>query len=259
MISVPVRSTRKLIVVDMGDAHSSRPTPWCSIYRRPSGHCLPVSCLTLHPAGPGAIGGVPGLHRGVARGNDADQRGKQRASHHGNLWSRGRTRGMRRGNTRHPRENRLATCDHGGERAMRASRIIVALVLSLTMTAVVRTQDPPASQGAGQPTFRTGVNVVRVDVIATDSRGNPVPDLAKEEFEIVEDGRPQTIDFFRQIRIDAAASDASRPRQVLSRDTEEREASRDDVRVFAIMLADYQICAQRSRLVREALSSFINQ
>src|SRR5262245_46356890 len=165
---------------------------------------------------------------------------------------------MRRQNTRHPRENRLATCDHDRERAMRASRIFVVLILLLTMAAVVSTQNPPASQG-GQPTFRAGVNVVRVDVIATDSHGNPVPDLAKEEFEIVEDGRPQTIDFFRQIRIDAAVSDASRPRQVLSRDTEEREASRDDVRVVAIMLADYQICAQRSRLVREALKSFIDQ
>src|SRR6185295_4183585 len=135
----------------------------------------------------------------------------------------------------------------------------VVLVLLLMTAALVSTQDRSASQGGAQPTFRGGVNVVRVDVIATDSRGNSVTDLAKEEFEIVEDGRPQTIDFFRQIRIDAAVSDASRPRQVLSRDTEEREAGRDDVRVFAIMLADYQVCAQRSRLVREALSSFINQ
>ena len=142
---------------------------------------------------------------------------------------------------------------------MRNSRIPLVLVMQLTAAALVSTQDPPASRGGAQPTFRGGVNVVRVDVNVTDSRGNTVTDLAKEEFEIVEDGRPQTIDFFRQIRIDAAVSDATRPRQVLTRDSEEREASRDDVRVFAIMLADYQVCAQRSRLVREALSSFINQ
>jgi len=141
---------------------------------------------------------------------------------------------------------------------LRSSRIPLVLVMQLTAAALVSTQDPPASRGGAQPTFRGGVNVVRVDVNVTDSHGNTVTDLAKEEFEIVEDGRPQTIDFFRQIRIDAAVSDATRPRQVLTRDTEEREASRDDVRVFAIMLADYQVCAQRSRLVREALSSFIN-
>jgi VWFA-related protein len=50
-----------------------------------------------------------------------------------------------------------------------------------------------------------------------------------------------------------------RPRQVLNRDTEERESARDDVRIFGILLADYQICAQRSRAVREAMTSFIRK
>jgi VWFA-related protein len=127
----------------------------------------------------------------------------------------------------------------------------------MSITAVVSTQDPPASQGPAQPTFRAGVNVVRVDVIVTDDEGHPVTDLRKEEFEIVEDGREQSIDLFRQIRIDGSVSDAARPRQVLNRDTEDREASRDDVRIFAILLSDYQVCAERSRLVRDALASFI--
>jgi VWFA-related protein len=142
---------------------------------------------------------------------------------------------------------------------VRRSAISVVVVLLCVAAAVVSTQDAPASPGAAQPTFRTGVNVVRVDVIASDSSGNPVTDLAKEEFEIVEDGRTQTIDLFRQVRVDGVASDAGRPRQVLTRDTEEQEASRDDVRIFAILLADYQVCAERSRLVRDALASFIGK
>ena len=75
---------------------------------------------------------------------------------------------------------------------MRSSRIPLVLVMQLSAAALVSTQDPPASRGGAQPTFRGGVNVVRVDVNVTDSRGNTVTDLAKEEFEIVEDGRPQT-------------------------------------------------------------------
>jgi VWFA-related protein len=142
---------------------------------------------------------------------------------------------------------------------VRTSRIPVVIVLLLITAALVSTQDPPAPQGTAQPTFRAGVNVVRVDVIVTDASGNPVTDLAQEEFEIVEDGRPQTIDLFRQIRIDGSAPDAARPRQVLNRDTEEREASRDDVRIFAILLADYQVCTERSRLVRDALASFVSK
>jgi VWFA-related protein len=139
------------------------------------------------------------------------------------------------------------------------SNVAIVAVLLLITAALVSTQDPPAPQGRAQPSFRTGVNVVRVDVIVTDDDGNPLTDLAKDEFEIVEDGRPQMIDLFRQIRIDSTAPEVSRPRQVLTRDTEEREASRDDVRIFAILLADYQVCAERSRLVRDALTTFINK
>src|SRR5262245_5799961 len=120
------------------------------------------------------------------------------------------------------------------------------------------TQEQTAPQGGAQPTFRTGVNIVRVDVIVADAKGNPVTDLNKDEFEIVEDGRTQTIDLFRQIHIDGAP-DPSRPRQVLTRDTEELEAAREDVRIFGILLADYQVCAERSRLVREALTTFIRK
>jgi VWFA-related protein len=144
------------------------------------------------------------------------------------------------------------------EPVVRRSRI-PAVVFLTSFAALASAQDPPASQAPAGPTFRTGVNVVRVDVIVTDNSGKPVTDLSKEEFEIVEDGRPQAIDLFRQIRIDGAVTDADRPRQVLDRDTEEREASRDDVRIFAILLADYQVCSERSRLVREALATFIRK
>ena len=136
--------------------------------------------------------------------------------------------------------------------------IAAVVVLMLSAAALVSTQDPSAPQSPPQPTFRAGVNVIRVDVIVSDDKGNPVTDLTREDFEIVEDGRLQTIDLFRHVRIDGGtASGGARTRQALSRDTEEREASRDDVRVFAILLADYHVCQGRSQLVRDALSTFI--
>jgi len=116
----------------------------------------------------------------------------------------------------------------------------------------------PGPQGGAPPVFKTGVNLVRVDVIVSDNDGKPITDLTKEEFEIVEDGRPQTIDLFRHIYIDGTAA-VPHSRQVLNRDTEEREAARDDVRVFGILLADYQVCGQRSRAVREAMATFIRK
>ena len=50
--------------------------------------------------------------------------------------------------------------------------------------------------GAEQPTFRAGIDLVTFAVTAVDKKGNPVTDLTQDDFEIVEDGRPQTIKFF---------------------------------------------------------------
>ena len=56
---------------------------------------------------------------------------------------------------------------------------------------------PPASgqdqQPPGQPIFRAGINFVRVDVIATDSKGNPILDLMPDDLTVTEDGKSQVI------------------------------------------------------------------
>jgi VWFA-related protein len=53
------------------------------------------------------------------------------------------------------------------------------------------TQAPGAS--GGQPTFRVQVDLVTNDVIVRDDKGNFIPDLKKDEFEIYEDGVKQDI------------------------------------------------------------------
>ena len=77
---------------------------------------------------------------------------------------------------------------------------------------------PPTQQGQPQPTFRAGINYVAVDVIVTDRRDNPVVDLRKEEFEVFEDGKPQPIEEFRLVKIDATAKPGDPvPRRIRSR------------------------------------------
>ena len=67
--------------------------------------------------------------------------------------------------------------------------------------------EPPAgTDAAGQPVFRTGINFVRVDVIVTDKQGNPVTDLSLNDFEVFEDGKPQAVETFRLIKVDAVAA-----------------------------------------------------
>ena len=46
------------------------------------------------------------------------------------------------------------------------------------------------AQAASQPTFKSGVNLVEVDVVVTDKAGQPVRGLRQEDFEVTEDGKP---------------------------------------------------------------------
>jgi VWFA-related protein len=49
---------------------------------------------------------------------------------------------------------------------------------------------------AAQPTFRTGIDLVTFGVTAVDKRGNLVTDLTQDDFQVVEDGKPQTLKLF---------------------------------------------------------------
>ena len=53
-------------------------------------------------------------------------------------------------------------------------------------------QDPPPDQ---QPTFRSGVQLIEVDVRVFDRYGRFVTDLTKDDFEVLENGRAQIATF----------------------------------------------------------------
>ena len=71
---------------------------------------------------------------------------------------------------------------------------LAALGFAAAITTAVSAQQPA-------PTFRAQVEAVQVDVFVTDRDGNPVRDLRLEDFELLEDGRPQTITSFSEVII----------------------------------------------------------
>jgi VWFA-related protein len=114
---------------------------------------------------------------------------------------------------------------------------------------------PPDGQ---QPTFRAGINFVRVDVIVSDKDGNPVADLKQQDFEVIEDGKPQNIETFKLIRTDGNVRDGGEPaRAIRSAFDEESEAAREDVRLFVIFLDDYHVRRGNSLGVRPVLTNFV--
>ncbi|MGH9220077.1 MAG: hypothetical protein ACRD1W_12290, partial [Vicinamibacterales bacterium] len=55
-----------------------------------------------------------------------------------------------------------------------------------------------------QQVFRAGVDLTTFGVTVTDRKGNLVTDLGKEDFEILEDGKPQTLQQFARGEGDAS-------------------------------------------------------
>jgi VWFA-related protein len=66
---------------------------------------------------------------------------------------------------------------------------LIALVGAALATAGALAAQPPS-----QPIFRSGTNLVEVDVVVTDARGMPVTGLSKDDFTVLEDGKPQTVE-----------------------------------------------------------------
>ena len=107
-----------------------------------------------------------------------------------------------------------------------------------------------------QPTFRADINYVRVDVIVNDDKGTPVTDLKITDFEVLEDGKPQSIDQFRLVRVDGnPAPGAPPPRELRNRLDEEIEISKDDVRLFVFFFDDYHVRLGNSLSVKEPADS----
>src|SRR6478609_8867640 len=68
--------------------------------------------------------------------------------------------------------------------------ILFALAISLSATvAAAQAQDPQQPP----PTFRSGVDVITVDVGAVDGRGQPVTDLHAPEFSVKIDGQARRV------------------------------------------------------------------
>src|SRR5262245_3220399 len=123
----------------------------------------------------------------------------------------------------------------------------------------------PAQQPAGQqpqpvqpPVFRTGTNQVRVDVTVLDHKGDPVTDLSKDDFEVREDGLPQTVETLKLIEANGAAPDDDTSLPIRSRAHAAVEAARDDIRVFVIFWDEYHIGEMAPAIrARAALNDFV--
>ena len=117
----------------------------------------------------------------------------------------------------------------GGRRRLATAAAIVIAVAIAGAPLRIASQDQP------RPTFRTEANYVRVDAYATTKDGVPIDDLRRDEFELLEDRVPQTIEQFASVRIRGGGAPTARPDPRTPE--ESRQAATDSrARVFILFL-----------------------
>jgi Ca-activated chloride channel family protein len=75
---------------------------------------------------------------------------------------------------------------------MKPGTLLTALITTTWMIGLAS----PKPQAAGQTTFRSGVDLVALNVVVTDGRDKFVSGLSAADFVVVEDGVPQQVSFF---------------------------------------------------------------
>ena len=74
---------------------------------------------------------------------------------------------------------------------------LLALVGSLMVAPQVATAQQPSRPAGAAPTFRSGVDLVTVAAVVRDGKGRLVMNLTRDDFTVIDSGRPQKIVDFR--------------------------------------------------------------
>jgi len=115
-----------------------------------------------------------------------------------------------------------------------------------------------ATSAAQQPVFRAGTDYVRVDVVVTDKNDRPITDLKKEDFEIVERDRAQTIEDFEFVSVPvtpraARSSEPTAPPADVASNTPPSTKSR----LFVLVIDDLHILEQDLIHTKDVMTEFI--
>ena len=100
----------------------------------------------------------------------------------------------------------MRSVTHGARRTggdARRSILACVLVIVMLCTGVI------SQESSSEYTFRSKIELVLVNVTVRDRNGNPVRDLKREDFTVLEDNKPQQVVSFDQENTDAVLSTAA--------------------------------------------------
>ncbi len=143
---------------------------------------------------------------------------------------------------------------------MRSALVCTFLLLSAFPQALSTTENVQA-RGSTDFVVHINVNLVQIDAVVTDSKGKPVSGLRQEDFEVLQDGKPQKITNLNYIEpdsrpaspavIDRREKDAVAPPPVALKPEQVR-------RVIALVVDDLGTSFAGMAQVRAALKKFVD-
>ncbi|HEY7502083.1 MAG TPA: VWA domain-containing protein [Vicinamibacterales bacterium] len=139
----------------------------------------------------------------------------------------------------------------------RAVAVSILILLSCLATGAEQTQPRPGDQPP--VTFKVEVNYVEIDAVVTDQQGNFVRNLTKDDFQVIEQGKPQTVSVFSLVDIPIEKFDPplfkTKPIEADVRSNRKEF----DGRVFVIVLDDLNTHFARSGRVKAAARQFVER
>ena len=145
---------------------------------------------------------------------------------------------------------------------MKKTLSLIAL-LAATAWTVAAAQTPAPSptpapatdaQAAASASFPSQVDVVTVDVVVTDKKGQPVTGLTKSDFQVTEDDDAQPITDFEAVQLPAQASEKPAPRPRVSTNLDrESHAGRS----FVILFDDIHLSLGGGQRAKAAVAQFL--
>jgi VWFA-related protein len=132
-----------------------------------------------------------------------------------------------------------------------------AVFVSAAAAALLAGQTPAPQ--AQQPTFKLRVDYVEVDVVITDRQGNLVKDLTKDDFQVSEDGKAQTITTFTHVDIPIERADRPLYTSVPFEPDVRTNEKPFDGRVYVMVIDDLHTNFGRSQRVKAVAKQFIER
>ena len=139
------------------------------------------------------------------------------------------------------------------------STTLLALA-GLSIVAVAQQPAPPRPDAQSPAvTFRVEVNYVEIDAIVTDAQGNFARNLTKEDFQVTEDGHPQTLSIFTPVDIPIEHADPPLfAKNAIVPDVATNRTPFEG-RIFVLVLDDVNTRFQRTARTRIAARQFVER